>query len=1045
MATKTFYVSSDASVAIKPDGSSRGQGAGENIVVGKHDTAASAADRWLFRSIINFDFDWSGVTNISAATITVYTYPESGSGTSGNTNIVWERGDMVVQRNTSSWKEGVKGDDDVWWSTNAVIWSNKPSVTTVDQVTVGSSTFSTTRPATPTAVTFDVIDVIKYLAPTTVNVLGSANTVGDQENYGITLKMSDETDPAIEFCSKEINSGAYQSYITITYDSVSIPSVTSRTPTSGSIATIHNIEDTNVWDSTSARALPTISWVYSGNGGGDQISWWMRIWNSSTSTSTAAIIFDSGEIEGDQVYSGASSVNLPSTKPTWMTGLDQNGNAGPLGSGNVWKSGYYGIKNGDQETYWWEIQVESASGIYSGWTARTPFKVRWTQSQLQFDLGTGYTATSAHVISIDTVTPSASSQYAILYGSVSSSTASASVIYSAIDETAASGRYLQVATRIAANNGASSTPTIPKITLNYQLSSIAPDKWYADGASVQIQPTIKRFGTQSASLVTTSTSPFSIQPYTILAGDDISVSKNTIYTFSAYVYRPDSVSRDVRIIVLPATGSTSYTSTNRFAISDPIIDYPEDSEGWRRVFVNFQTGVASDSSSALGVQSATGEYEKIKILVYGYSGTSGDKIYVDGVQIDEGTVVSAYSPGLISGGMTVEGGGISVDASKGGVFQIRGSTAGSRDIVKLGSNGIVFGGATDTANLYSPTASTLKTDNSLSVGTDISVTGSITHTGASITSSGIYLPSSKTITFEGSTDDAFETTITVTDPTVDRTITIPNVDGTVQITGQTITLGTDITGNVTLANAAMTLNANIAAGAVDTTELAANSVTTAKIASGAVDTAQLAANSVTSAKIAAGAVDTADLADGSVTSIKIATDAVTSTQIAANAVGASELSDSISITTSGTMTPTGTADITGTSGYNSVYMGGSSGTSKRFYRFTGVSETRIKENITPTEVTAGSVYGIKPIDFNFRESARDEYPNIEFPTTRQWGLTVEETRAVFPSAISGGHDGQPYGIHWERIYFGMLVAIKDLNARVELLESKIAEKESTDE
>ena len=35
------------------------------------------------------------------------------------------------------------------------------------------------------------------------------------------------------------------------------------------------------------------------------------------------------------------------------------------------------------------------------------------------------------------------------------------------------------------------------------------------------------------------------------------------------------------------------------------------------------------------------------------------------------------------------------------------------------------------------------------------------------------------ITFEGATTDAYETTLTVTDPTADRTITLPNATGTV--------------------------------------------------------------------------------------------------------------------------------------------------------------------------------------------------------------------------------------------------------------------------
>jgi len=48
----------------------------------------------------------------------------------------------------------------------------------------------------------------------------------------------------------------------------------------------------------------------------------------------------------------------------------------------------------------------------------------------------------------------------------------------------------------------------------------------------------------------------------------------------------------------------------------------------------------------------------------------------------------------------------------------------------------------------------------------------------------LYLGTSQTITFEG-TDDVHETTLTVADPTADRTITLPNVSGTIVTTGDT--------------------------------------------------------------------------------------------------------------------------------------------------------------------------------------------------------------------------------------------------------------------
>jgi hypothetical protein len=49
----------------------------------------------------------------------------------------------------------------------------------------------------------------------------------------------------------------------------------------------------------------------------------------------------------------------------------------------------------------------------------------------------------------------------------------------------------------------------------------------------------------------------------------------------------------------------------------------------------------------------------------------------------------------------------------------------------------------------------------------------------------LYLASANTIVFEGSSEDDYETILTVVDPTADRTITFPNVTGTVVTTGDT--------------------------------------------------------------------------------------------------------------------------------------------------------------------------------------------------------------------------------------------------------------------
>lgn len=66
------------------------------------------------------------------------------------------------------------------------------------------------------------------------------------------------------------------------------------------------------------------------------------------------------------------------------------------------------------------------------------------------------------------------------------------------------------------------------------------------------------------------------------------------------------------------------------------------------------------------------------------------------------------------------------------------------------------------------------------------------------------------IVFEGATPNEFETTLTVTDPTADRTITLPNVTGTVVTTGDTGSVtNTMLAGSIAnekLSNSAITIN-----------------------------------------------------------------------------------------------------------------------------------------------------------------------------------------------------------------------------------------------
>ncbi len=109
------------------------------------------------------------------------------------------------------------------------------------------------------------------------------------------------------------------------------------------------------------------------------------------------------------------------------------------------------------------------------------------------------------------------------------------------------------------------------------------------------------------------------------------------------------------------------------------------------------------------------------------------------------------------------------------------------------------------------------------------------------------------LVFEGATDDAHETTLTVVDPTADRTITLPNVTGTVVTTGDT--------GTVT---STMITNGTIVDG-----DIANTTITASKIANDTLTSNQIAANAIGNSELANNAVETASILDDNVTYAKI--------------------------------------------------------------------------------------------------------------------------------------------------------------------------------
>jgi len=175
------------------------------------------------------------------------------------------------------------------------------------------------------------------------------------------------------------------------------------------------------------------------------------------------------------------------------------------------------------------------------------------------------------------------------------------------------------------------------------------------------------------------------------------------------------------------------------------------------------------------------------------------------------------------------------------------------------------------------------------------------------------LPEDKTIIFEGATDNAHEITLTVADPTADRTITLPDATGTVVTTGATqvvtstmITDGTiqrgdlagDLIDGTKIENDAVN-SEHIAADSLDTEHYAPSSVDATALGTNAVTTVKILDNNVTMGKLGSGTlpsdivVNEDNLAANSVGSSELANNAVDTGAIQDNAVTADKIADSV--------------------------------------------------------------------------------------------------------------------------------------------------------
>ena len=215
---------------------------------------------------------------------------------------------------------------------------------------------------------------------------------------------------------------------------------------------------------------------------------------------------------------------------------------------------------------------------------------------------------------------------------------------------------------------------------------------------------------------------------------------------------------------------------------------------------------------------------------------------------------------------------------------------------------------------------------------NVTVSGDLTVSGTTTTINSTTINATTGIVFEGVTADAHETTLTITDPTADRTITFQDATGTVvlrdstdTLTNKSISLGSNtvtstlaqlntavsdadlasLAGAETLTNKTLTspkINEDVAVTATATELNYVDGVTSAiqtqmdakaPLASPTfTGTVTLPSGTVTSAMILDGTIATADIADSAVTSAKIADDTIVNADInSAAAIAQSKIAD----------------------------------------------------------------------------------------------------------------------------------------------------------
>jgi hypothetical protein len=289
-------------------------------------------------------------------------------------------------------------------------------------------------------------------------------------------------------------------------------------------------------------------------------------------------------------------------------------------------------------------------------------------------------------------------------------------------------------------------------------------------------------------------------------------------------------------------------------------------------------------------------------------------------------------------------------------------------------------------------------------------------------SGSVQLGTAATLIFEGSIDNAFDTTLTVTNPTANRTITFPNATGTVALTS-------DLSSYVTLSGTQTLSNKTINDSTINSLENFSGFNT--KLGTSAVGNNFYISNNTGIGYQALSSL-TSEVIDEQVVAA-----------FSNTAVG-HQAGDSITLGTNNIVLGA-FADVPTSTTNNTVVLGNSSITDLRCQdtTITAVSDARDKTDIQDIPVGLNFINEIRPVNFEWNMRDEGQVGNRQAGFIAQEVLAVEEkydTRNWLKAVNTDNPD--QLALAPARLLPVMVKAIQELSEQIESLNLRISQLES---